>query len=43
MLVVDSNEFRTEGASIRDLAEIMQNYGAYKFRQLRWGEHLVQW
>ena len=27
MLVVDSNEFRTEGASIRDLAEIMQNYG----------------
>ena len=28
MLVVDSNEFRTKGASIRDLAEIMQKYGA---------------
>ena len=37
MLVVDSNEFRTEGASIRDLAEIMQNYGAINAANLDGG------
>ena len=37
MLVVDSNEFRTQGASIRDLAEIMQNYGAINAANLDGG------
>ena len=37
MLVVDSNEFRTEGASIRDLAEITQNYGAINAANLDGG------
>lgn len=37
MLVVDSNEFRTKGASIRDLAEIMQKYGAINAANLDGG------
>ena len=37
MLVVDSNEFRTKGASIKDLAEIMQNYGAINAANLDGG------
>ena len=37
MLVVDSNEFRTQGASIRDLAEIMEKYGAINAANLDGG------
>ena len=37
MLVVDSNEFRTKGASIKDLAEIMQRYGAVNAANLDGG------
>lgn len=37
MLVVDSNEFRTQGASIRDLAEIMERYGAINAANLDGG------
>lgn len=37
MLVVDSNEFRTKGASIKDLAEIMQKYGAVNAANLDGG------
>lgn len=37
MLVVDSNEFRTQGASIRDLAEIMEKYGAVNAANLDGG------
>ena len=37
MLVVDSNEFRTKGASIRDLAEIMERYGAINAANLDGG------
>ena len=37
MLVVDSNEFRTKGASIKDLAEIMQRYGAINAANLDGG------
>ena len=36
-LVVDSNEFRTKGASIRDLAEIMERYGAINAANLDGG------
>lgn len=37
MLVVDSNEFRTKGASIKDLAEIMARYGAINAANLDGG------
>ena len=37
MLVVDSNEFRTKGASIKDLAEIMERYGAINAANLDGG------
>lgn len=37
MLVVDSNEFRTQGASIKDLAEIMERYGAINAANLDGG------
>ncbi len=37
MLVVDSNEFRTKGASIKDLAEIMERYGAVNAANLDGG------
>ena len=37
MLVVDSNEFRTKGASIKDLAEIMARYGAVNAANLDGG------
>lgn len=37
LLVVDSNEFRTKGASIRDLAEIMERYGAINAANLDGG------
>ena len=37
MLVVDSNEFRTQGASIKDLAEIMERYGAFNAANLDGG------
>lgn len=36
-LVVDSNEFRTKGASMKDLAEIMENYGAINAANLDGG------
>lgn len=36
-LVVDSNEFRTKGASIKDLAEIMERYGAINAANLDGG------
>ena len=36
-LVVDSNEFRTKGASMKDLAEIMENYGAINVANLDGG------
>lgn len=37
MLVVDSNEFRTKGASIKDLAVIMEQYGAVNAANLDGG------
>ena len=37
MLVVDSNEFRTQGASIKDLAEIIERYGAINAAHLDGG------
>lgn len=37
MLVVDSNEFRTQGASIKDLAEVMERYGAINAANLDGG------
>ena len=37
MLVVDSNEFRTKGASIKDLAIIMEQYGAINAANLDGG------
>lgn len=37
MLVVDSNEFRTKGASMKDLAEIMERYGAINAANLDGG------
>lgn len=37
LLVVDSNEFRTKGASIKDLAEIMERYGAINAANLDGG------
>ena len=37
MLVVDSNEFRTKGASMRDLADIMERYGAINAANLDGG------
>lgn len=37
MLVVDSNEFRTKGASIKDLAVIMEQYGAINAANLDGG------
>ncbi len=37
MLVVDSNEFRTKGASMVDLTEIMQRYGAVNAANLDGG------
>lgn len=40
-LVVDSNEFRTKGASMRDLTEIMQNYGAINAANLDGGTSSV--
>lgn len=41
MLVVDSNEFRTKGASMVDLVEIMQRYGAINAANLDGGTSAV--
>ena len=41
LLVVDSNETRTKGASIVDLTEIMQNYGAINASALDGGTSSV--
>ena len=40
-LVVDSNEFRTKGASMIDLTEIMENYGAINASNLDGGTSSV--
>ncbi len=37
LLVVDSNEFRTKGASIKDLAELMEQFGAINAANLDGG------
>ena len=40
-LVVDSNEFRSKGASMFDLTEIMENYGAVNAANLDGGTSSV--
>ena len=41
MLVVDSNEFRTKGASMVDLTQIMERYGAVNAANLDGGTSSV--